>query len=131
MEHDWEQLTALTQGQAFAVERVRLVESGVAIEAAFRPPPLACLKPEDQAFVTAFVHCHGSIKQMEEWFGISYPTVKNRLKAISECLPMVEQVPPCVAAPAIGQASDRQAVFDRLERGEITAAQAAARLRGG
>ena len=32
--------------------------------------------------MAAFVRCHGSIKQMEKYFGVSYPTIKNRLNKI-------------------------------------------------
>ena len=39
-----------------------------------------------------FVQVHGSIKEMERIFGISYPTVKNRLDAIAKQLPLVETV---------------------------------------
>jgi hypothetical protein len=49
---------------------------------------------EDQIFVTAFLRCHGSIKGMEELFGISYPTVKNRLNRIAAQLEYVEINPP-------------------------------------
>ncbi|MFW5844914.1 MAG: DUF2089 family protein [Planctomycetota bacterium] len=127
MEHSWEELTALTRGRAFLVERVRLPDSGMAVEGRFQTPPVALLTPDDQAFVTAFVHCHGSIKQMEEWFGISYPTVKNRLKAIAQRLPMVEHLQ---ATDHAATDASRSAVLARLERGEITAAEAAAALRG-
>jgi hypothetical protein len=54
----------------------------VRVEAEFDVPALARLSPEDQMFVVAFVRHHGSIKKMEGLFGISYPTVKNRLNAI-------------------------------------------------
>src|SRR5919197_6762455 len=90
MSHDWQTLTKLTGGAAFDVERVRLVDTGVAIEGRFELPPLACLSAEDQVFVAAFVRCHGSIKQMEQFFGVSYPTIKNRLNRISAELPFAE-----------------------------------------
>ena len=116
---DWRDLTDLTHGEAFVVERVRLAGSGAAVEGAFELPQLARLTADDQVFVSAFVHCHGSIKQMEKWFGVSYPTIKNRLKRIAADLEFVEV--DAAAAP-------RHDILDRLERGEITAAEAAAEL---
>jgi hypothetical protein len=120
MTQDWQELTKLTQGTDFTVERVRLKEKGISIEASFEPPPLARLTAEDQLFVTAFVRSHGSIKEMEALFGISYPTVKNRLNAISARLPFVEVNPP----------SDNTEVLDRLGAGEITVEDALKILKG-
>ena len=117
---DWQELTSLTQGRPFVVERVRLVDSGVAIEGAFAPPQLAQLNVEDQIFVTAFVRCHGSIKEMERTFGVSYPTIKSRLNRIAQMLDFVETDP----------APSRADIIDRLRRGEITAQQALSELGG-
>ena len=64
--------------------------SGIAIEGEFDLPPLSSLTAEEQVFVAAFVKCHGSIKQMEKLFGISYPTVKNRLNALGNKLDFVD-----------------------------------------
>ena len=119
---DWQELTNLTQGQPFVVERVRLA-SGVAIEGPFEVPQLAHLSAEDQVFVAAFVRCHGSIKEMERIFGVSYPTIKSRLNRIGQSLDFVETV----AEPKRQTQSD---VIERLQRGEITAAEAIAELEG-
>ena len=90
MARDWLELTRLVGQSPIEVERVRLVETGVAIEGPFTLPPLAQLGAEDQVFVAAFVRCHGSIKQMEKYFGVSYPTIKNRLNKIGSQLSFVE-----------------------------------------
>src|SRR5882672_8340954 len=87
---DWQALTKLTGGQSIEIERVRLAANEVAIEGRFELPPLARLAAEDQVFVAAFVRCHGSIKQMEKFFGVSYPTIKNRLNRIGAQLPFAE-----------------------------------------
>ncbi len=112
---DWQELTQLTQGRAMVVERVRLLDKDIAIEGAFELPELARLSAEDQVFVAAFVRSHGSIKEMERVFGVSYPTIKSRLNRIASSLEFVETDP----AP-----SARGDVLERLGRGEITAAQA-------
>ena len=90
MGRDWQELTKLVGQSRIEIERVRLVDSGVAIEGPFTLPPLAQLPAEDQVFVAAFVRCHGSIKQMEKYFGVSYPTIKNRLNRIGSQLSFVE-----------------------------------------
>jgi hypothetical protein len=115
---DWQVLTKLTGGQSIEVERVRLTANGVAIEGRFELPPLARLAAEDQIFVAAFVRCHGSIKQMEKFFGVSYPTIKNRLNRIGALLPFVEVEPPAPESTE-GRPSTNE-LLTRLERGEAT-----------
>ncbi|MFH8618127.1 DUF2089 domain-containing protein [Streptomyces sp. NPDC017979] len=119
---DWQELTDLTQGRPFVVERVRLADNGVAVEGEFEPPQLAQLDVEDQVFVAAFVRAHGSIKEMERVFGVSYPTVKSRLNRIAQRLDFVDVDP----APA-GASAD---TLDRLQRGEINVQEALAELEG-
>ena len=119
MPNDWHDLTDLTGDKPFAVTSVRLQEGQIAITGEFELPLLARLRHEDQVFVGEFVRCHGSIKHMEQAFGISYPTVKNRLNRIAEQLQLVQVEP----------AGDRDEVLARLERGEITAEEAAERLK--
>ena len=119
---DWKDLTRMANGDRMVVERVRLASSGIAIEGSFELPPLAQLAMEDQVFIGAFVRSHGSIKEMERLFGVSYPTIKNRLNRLSQTL-----------GAALGVETEpgpsRAEILDRLERGEITAAHAAEELR--
>ena len=120
---DWQALTRLTAGAPFYIERVRLPDQDVAVEGQFDMPPLGRLAADDQIFVAAFVRCHGSIKQMEKFFGVSYPTIKNRLNRIGAQLPFAEIDPP--------HDDDRPAVGDlltRLERGEMSVNDALAHL---
>ena len=119
MVSDWRDLTRLTQGAALVVERVRLAESDVAIEGAFALPRLAQLAHDDQVFVAAFMAAHGSIKEMERVFGVSYPTIKARLTRLAAALDPIEHD---AALP-----SDE--VLDSLEQGEIDAEEAVRQLR--
>jgi hypothetical protein len=123
---DWQELSKLIGTAKVAIERVRMLDTGVAIEGPFTLPPLALLSAEDQIFVAAFVRCHGSIKQMEQYFGVSYPTIKNRLNKIGSQLSFVEieQGPDADAVP-----QTPSEVLDRLSKGELTVAQALERLK--
>jgi hypothetical protein len=125
--HDWQELTRLTGGQALVVERVRIAATGpnggIAIEGAFALPRLAELSHDDQVFVAAFVGAHGSIKEMEQMFGVSYPTIKARLARLAAALDPIERVESEPAAPA--PPTD---TLDRLAAGEITADEAVALL---
>ena len=115
---DWQELMELTGGQAFVVERVRLADKDIAIEGAFTPPQLAQLAADDQVFVAAFIKSHGSIKEMEEVFGVSYPTIKARLNRIAGALAFIDTSP----APGRGE------LIARLAGGEITAEEAIAAM---
>jgi len=89
----------------------------VAIEGDFEVSPLGKLSVDDQAFVIAFLRHHGSIKKMESIFGISYPTVKNRLNAIAAALDKNFQAP-----------SPNLYVLEQLSNGELTVEEALERL---
>lgn len=123
MNNEWHELTDLVGDRSFIVTSVRLEKTGVEIKGEFELPPLAQLRYEDQVFVSEFVRSHGSIKEMEKAFGVSYPTVKNRLNRIASQIQLVEvavgQQPP-------GRADD---VLAMLESGDITVDEAAERMR--
>jgi len=111
---DWQDLLRMAQGAELVVERVRIPEKQIAIEGTFALPQLARLSLEDQVFVVAFLRSHGSIKEMEQVFGVSYPTIKARLNRIAGQLEFVETNP----------SPSRNEVLERLKSGEITAADA-------
>ncbi|MBN1188364.1 MAG: DUF2089 domain-containing protein [Dehalococcoidales bacterium] len=118
MSQDWHELTKLTGNSPMVVERVRLTDKDIRIEGEFELPPLARLSAEDQVFVMAFIRSDGSIKELERVFGISYPTVKSRLARITARFEFAE----------ISTSSPRDEIIEKLERGEITAAEAIERL---
>lgn len=144
---EWQELTRMTSGDPVAIETVRVLRTGIQVKGAFALPPLAQLTFEDQVFVAAFVRCHGSIKEMESSFGISYPTVKNRLNKIAGQLGFVTAEAgtptpnPAGAAPTAAGVGTRPhgastqaarlAVLDQLSRGEITVDAAVAKLQQG
>ena len=92
---------------------------GLKLEGDFEVSALGRLSEEDQVFVVAFLRHHGSIRQMERILGVSYPTVKNRIRAI------VSRLDKTFAAP-----SPNSLVLEQLSRGEITVDEALKRLDG-
>ena len=106
-------LSCPTCARPLTITRYRCEPCNLSVEGSIELPPLAKLSHEEQSFVTAFVRSHGSIKRMEAVFGISYPTVKNKLNAISRKLDAAVQVP-----------DNRDKILDRLQKGEITVPEA-------
>jgi hypothetical protein len=111
---DWQELTQLSRGEPLVVERVRIAEKEIAIEGRFELPQLAKLPLEDQVFITAFVRSHGSIKEMERIFGVSYPTIKSRLTRIADSLEFIETNP----------TPSKSEILERLRQGKISAEDA-------
>jgi hypothetical protein len=111
---DWQELLRIAQGSSLVIERVRLPEKQISVEGEFLLPELARLSLDDQVFITAFLRSHGSIKEMEQVFGVSYPTIKARLNRIAGQLQFVETNP----------SPSRAEVLERLKNGEIDAAEA-------
>ena len=68
----------------------------------------------EQAWGGLFIRAHGSIKEMEQVFGVSYPTIKSRLNRIANTLHFVDTNP----------RPSRSEILERLKRGEITAEEA-------
>ncbi len=87
------------------------------MEGEFEIPALALISNEDQVFVAAFIRHHGSIKKMGQIFGISYPTVKNRLRALSEKLDV-----------SYAEPSESLRALEALEQGEISVEEALKRI---
>jgi hypothetical protein len=111
---DWQDLLRIAQGSRLVIERVRIPDKQIAVEGEFVLPELARLSLEDQVFITAFLRSHGSIKEMEQIFGVSYPTIKARLNRIAGLLEFVDTNP----------SPSRAEVLERLKNGEIDAAEA-------
>ena len=111
---DWQEFLRIAQGGPLIVERVRIPEKEIAVEGAFTLPELARLSLDDQVFIVAFLRSHGSIKEMEQTFGVSYPTIKARLNRIAGQLEFVDTNP----------SPSRAEVLERLKNGEITAEEA-------
>jgi len=65
-----------------------------------------------------FLRCRGNIREVEKQLGISYPTVCKRLDLVNELLGNRQPTP------------SRFEILERLERGEITAKEAAELLKG-
>ncbi len=116
MYHSWKKLITMAGGKKFLISKVHIPEDHIDIEGNFQLPPLAELSMEDQLFAAAFLKTHGSIKQMETIFGISYPTVKNRLNSIAKQIDIVDV--------EVDIRQSVSSILDKLEQGEIDVSDA-------
>jgi hypothetical protein len=121
MKHDWQTLMSMIKGQVFTIKKVFIPTMGIHIEGEFDLPPLMKLESDDQIFVARFIKSNGSIKEMEKQFGISYPTVKNRLKKISDLLGGVDI--------QMESGESRMEILNKLETGEISMDEALKELK--
>ena len=97
--------------QSMQLTRATCIECDVSLEGTFEVSPLARLSEADQIFVIAFLRHHGSIRKMEKLFEISYPTVKNRLRALVAEIDKVFAGPDAQPAP-----TDNTLVLEQLAR---------------
>jgi hypothetical protein len=100
-------------------------EAGV--EGRFMPNKLAALNSEQAEFVLAFVRCRGNIKELERELRISYPTVRARLDEVIRALGFRVAEDAAAAEEARARRAD---VLAAVERGDMTAAEAADALKG-
>ena len=104
-------------------------ESGVSIRGKFVIPRLCRLDEEQTKFLETFLRCRGNITGVERELGISYPTVRSRLDALLETLELAPVKEDTAKKEKVAETV--RSVVDQLERGEITAEEAKAKLRGG
>ncbi len=121
MKHDWQQLVKMSGSRSLIVEKVYIPDLDIHIEGEFVIPEFMTLNADDQIFTAGFIKSGGSIKEMEKMFGISYPTVKNRLKKISSVLGGMD-IKTEWKQPVMS-------VLDLLEKGEISVDEAMEELK--
>ncbi len=69
-----------------SVTRMACSKCQVQIEAEFPFSPLGGLPVEHQRFIEMFVLAGGSLKEIAEQTGVSYPTVRSRLDKVIQAL---------------------------------------------
>lgn len=110
-------------GEPLEVTRLECPKSGVAIEGRFTLNEFARLSAENLELLRLFLRVRGNLKDVERILGVSYPTVRGRFDALLRDLDY--EAPP----EAQGVRDERADILGLLERGEVTAEEAAKRLR--
>lgn len=103
-------------------------DSGIQIRGKFEVPIYARLERDQEEFLEAFLRCRGMISCVEKELGMSYPTVRARLDSLLEALQLAPVREDGVKRER--NADRKRQILDQLEKGEITAAEAKAKLKG-
>ena len=72
--------------KTFHVKRLGCENCGCTLDGAFELDRLSQLSTEMRRFVVIFLKSRGNIREMEKFYGISYPTVRSRLDEIVAAL---------------------------------------------
>lgn len=92
------------------------------LSGSFPPCKYCSLDEKQQLFMETFLRCRGNIREVEKVLGISYPTVKGLLEDLLNTL-FPDETPVKQEAESVSE------VLDKLEKKEITAAEAAKMLK--
>lgn len=121
-----------TCGSEMVISELTCTTCDTVVRSRYTPCPFCRLAPEDLAFMLLFVRSRGNVKDMERELGVSYWTIRGRLNEIIAAMGLGgsdegdDPANPAEPPPARrGPESGRQAVLDRLKRGEISAQEAA------
>ena len=118
------------------ITRLHCRSCGTALEGEFGVGRFGRLDREQMGLLESFLRSRGNLKEMERELGISYPTVRGRVDALVKALGLSDGSPePQVPEESTGEAvaddtgNERRAILEQLARKEISAEDAATRLR--
>ena len=116
------------------ITRLQCPACGTEVVGSFTLGRLAALREPHASLLELFLRVRGNVKDMERELGLSYPTVRARLEEALAAAGLDRTSPPGHELVAPGSfdvevTARRAAILDQLERKEITASDAAARLR--
>ena len=105
-------------GGELKVNRLTCRDCGLSVNGLIELPRLARLNRKDREFIEIFILAAGSLKEAGRILGLSYPTVRHRLDRVIADVRELERE----------EQKERMGVIKQLERGEISAEQAAREL---
>jgi hypothetical protein len=136
MPHDVISTCPVCAGE-LAVTRLHCRSCGTTLEGEFSVGRFGRLTKEQLALLESFLRSRGNLRDMERELGISYPTVRGRVEALVRALGFgpregseeAEDDAAAAAATSADVAAGRQAILERLAKGEISAEDAATAIR--
>ncbi|THB74392.1 MAG: DUF2089 domain-containing protein [Desulfobacteraceae bacterium] len=97
------------------ITRYRCDSCEISIEGHFSSSALSRLSDTHQQFIELFVLSSGSLKQMAQNLGITYPTVRNRL----------DEVIGSLKAQMKASEDNKDEILEKVEKGELSPEAAA------
>lgn len=117
-------------GEALSITRLHCRACDTTIEGNFYPGRLSQLTPKQLEFVETFLLCEGKIKAVEEKLGISYPTVRARLREVILAMGYELNEEGEDRESARPSEEERKRILDEVAAGRLTIEEAIAVLRG-
>lgn len=118
------------------VTRLHCRSCGTALEGEFGVGRFGRLDREQMRLLESFLRSRGNLKEMERELGISYPTVRGRVDALVRALGLSDGAPagdePLEEDGSnvdLDTTAERRAILEQLAAKEISAEEAASRLR--
>jgi hypothetical protein len=129
--HSWTEISNLCKNRPFRIKRLFMPDDDIHIDGDFEVSPLAQLDNDEQIFIASFLKAHGSIKAMERMYGLSYPTIKNRLNKVIESLsaagmPGMQDVEPTTTPLK----ESHQDLLAKIASGEMSAQDVIQQIKG-
>ena len=122
------------------ITRLHCRSCGTALEGEFGVGRFGRLDREQMRLLESFLRSRGNLKEMERELGISYPTVRGRVDALVRALGLSDEEPDGdleadeafesdAVADAVDVTAERRTILEQLAAKEISAEEAATRLR--
>jgi hypothetical protein len=120
------------------ITRLHCRTCGTALEGEFGVGRFGRLDRDQMRLLESFLRSRGNLKEMERELGISYPTVRGRVDALVRALGLSDGADEAAdsidedaepEAAAVDTSAERRAILEQLAAKEISADEAATRLR--
>lgn len=110
-------------GKKLSVENLKCHSCGLEIKGDFEMDDLFRLSKEQLDFVKVFIKNEGNITEVGKELGISYPTVKSKLRNVIEAMGY--------SVKSSKEYINKDLILQKVENGEITVEEAAKMLKEG
>lgn len=108
------------------IKKAECTNCGVVVEGDFQINSLSLLSPEQLDFAVTFLKNRGNLKELEDIYNLSYPTLRNRLSEIADVLNGVQPN----SKNDKQEVETRMSILKKLESGQIDFDEAMEKMKG-